>query len=148
MSLAILLDSGPLGLFVHPRRPQELVRRLDSWGRAGATLCVPEISYYEVRRELRRLDLVVSTNRLDAAAQSLAYLPITTAIIVRASALWADLRRAGRPSADAAALDGDVILAATAIELEGQFDEVVVVTTNLRHLEQLVRAVRWDEFSS
>ena len=148
MSLAILLDSGPLGLFVHPRRPQELVRRLDSWGRAGATLCVPEISYYEVRRELRRLDLVVSTNRLDAAAQSLAYLPITTAIIVRASELWADVRRAGRPSADAAALDGDVILAATAIELEGQFDEVVVVTTNLRHLEQLVRAVRWDEFSS
>ena len=148
MSLAILLDSGPLGLFVHPRRPQELVRRLDSWGRAGATLCVPEISYYEVRRELRRLDLVVSTNRLAAAAQSLTYLPITTAIIVRASELWADVRRAGRPSADAAALDGDVILAATAIELEGQFDEVVVVTTNLRHLEQLVRAVRWDEFSS
>ena len=90
----------------------------------------------------------MSTNRLDAAAQSLAYLPITTAIIVRASELWADLPRTGRPSADAAALDGDVILAATAIELEGQFDEVVVVTTNLRHLEQLVRAVRWDEFSS
>ena len=90
----------------------------------------------------------MSTNRLDAAAQSLAYLPITTAIIVRASELWADLRRAGRPSADAAALVGDVILAATALELEGQFDEVVVVTTNLRHLEQLLRAVRWDEFSS
>ena len=147
MSLAILLDSGPLGLFVHPRRLQELVRRLDSWGRAGATLCVPEISYYEVRRELSRLDLLVSTNRLDAVARSLTHLPITTAIIVRASELWADLRRAGRPSADAAALDGDVILAATALDIAAQFDEVVVVTNSLRHLEQLVRASRWDEFA-
>ena len=121
---------------------------MTAWLASGAEILVPEIAYYEVRRELRRLNLIGALSELDALPRTMTYLPITTAIIVRASELWADLRRAGRPSADAAALDGDVILAATAIELEGQFDEVVVVTTNLRHLEQLVRAVRWDEFSS
>ena len=147
MTLAILLDSGPLGLLVHPRRPPELGRQIDRWRSAGATLCVPEIAYYEVRRELRRLDLAASTRLLDAVTETTRYLPITRAIIVQASDLWAEIRRRGRPTADAAALDGDVILAATALALSVEFDEVVVVTTNVRHLVPLVRAARWDEFS-
>ena len=94
------------------------------------------------------MDLVVSTRRLDAATQTTRYLPITTAIIVRASELWAEIRRRGRPTADALALDGDVILAATAMALQGEFEDVVVVTNNTRHLDQLVRTARWEEFSS
>ncbi len=147
MSLAIVLDSGPLGLLVHPRSPLEFENRMAAWLETGAEIQVPEIAYYEVRRELRRLNLHESLSQLDALLISMPYLPITTAIIVRATELWADVRRRGRPLADPAALDGDVILAATALELEATFDEVVVVTTNLRHLSDLVRAARWDEFS-
>ncbi|MEP6872267.1 MAG: hypothetical protein ABI939_10520 [Anaerolineaceae bacterium] len=40
-----------------------------------------------------------------------------------------------------------MIPAATVLELEGQFDEVVVATTNLRHLSDLLRAVCWDEIA-
>jgi len=134
-------------LLVHPRSPLEFENRLAAWIASGAEILVPEIAYYEVRRELRRLNLKGALRELDALPESMPYLPITTAIIVRASELWADLRRGGRPSADAAALDGDVILAATALDIGTRFDEVVVVTNNLRHLEQLVRASRWDEFA-
>ena len=147
LSLAILLDSGPVGLLVHPRRPPELDLRMRMWRAAGATVFMPEISYYEVRRELRRLELRDSVSSLDDLARTMPYLPITTAIIVQASELWADIRRRGRPTADALALDGEVILAATAIALEGEFEDVVVVTNNTRHLDQLVRTARWDEFS-
>jgi len=142
LSLAILLDSGPVGLLGHPRRPPELDLRMRMWRAAGATVFMPEISYYEVRRELRRLELRDSVSSLDDLARTMPYLPITTAIIVQA-----DIRRRGRPTADALALDGDVILAATAMALEGEFDGVVLVTNNTRHLDQLVRTARWDEFS-
>ena len=117
------------------------------WRAAGATVFMPEISYYEVRRELRRLELRASVSSLDGLSRTMPYLPITTGIVVRATELWADMRRRGRPTADALALDGDVILAATALGIEAEFEDVVVVTNNTRHLDQLVRTARWEEFS-
>ena len=55
MARLILLDSGPLGLIVRaPNRPQ--VVRCIAWlktiSSTGATVIIPEIAHYEVRREL------------------------------------------------------------------------------------------------
>jgi hypothetical protein len=44
------------------------------------------------------------------------------------------------PTADAKKLDGDVILAAQAIELQSRGYEVTIVTTNVGHLAQFVAA--------
>ena len=55
-----LLDSGPLGLITHPRISQEAedckewLKRIVS---DGHSVVVPEITYYELRRELRRSEL-------------------------------------------------------------------------------------------
>lgn len=63
-----------------------------------------------------------------------------------AAQLWAGARRRGRPTADAAALDADVILAAQAQLLAEELRQpVIVVTTNARHLAQFVDARRWQE---
>ena len=98
---------------------------------------VPEVADYEVRRELIRLDKPAGLTRLDELPATLEYLPITTAAMRRAAELWAHARRAGQPTADAPALDGDVILAAQALTFGV---EVVVATTNVAHLGRCVAA--------
>ena len=71
----------------------------------------------------------------------LAYQPITTEIMLKAAELWANARKRGKPTADPKELDGDVILAAQAMEADA-----VVVTENVGHLSLFVEAVRWDEY--
>lgn len=63
----------------------------------------------------------------------------------RAAELWADLRRKGRPTADPAALDGDVILAAQALTTGLSPERVVVATTNPGHLSLMVQAEHWEK---
>lgn len=139
----MLLDSGPLGLLVHPR----FTIQLNLWARglleSGTDVVLPEITHYELRRELIRTQNVESTRWLDTMAQTFRYEPITTPAIVRASELWAQTRRAGRPTADNKALDVDVILAATAIELQLSGDDIVVATTNVAHIGRFVAASEW-----
>ena len=112
----------------------------------SATIVVPEIADYEVRRELLRAGTSNGIRRLDELADGFVYDPLRTAHFRRAAQLWADIRNRGLPTAHDAALDGDVLLAAQAIELGGVHPETVVVTTNPKHLEVYVRALRWREF--
>jgi len=67
--------------------------------------------------------------------------------MLQAAAFWADIRRGGRPTADATALDGDVILAAQARAMAMRGNEVVVATTNVRHIERFVPARIWSDVS-
>jgi predicted nucleic acid-binding protein len=112
---------------------------------AGVEILVPEIADYEVRRELIRAGKSRGLARLDALGDRHQYLPVTTQAMRRAAELWAEARRRGRPTADASALDVDVILAAQASLLLETDDDVVVATTNVRHLAQFVPARRWQE---
>ncbi len=82
MTRAVLLDSGPLGLLTAPpRRPhaQACSRWLAGLIAAGMRIIVPEITDYELRRELLRMSHGASIRRHDALAQATEYLPLTTA---------------------------------------------------------------------
>ncbi len=142
VSRAVLLDAGPLGLASNPKRsgPADACNR---WLRrlvaARVRVIVPEVADYEVRRELLR----AGKARLDGLASVLEYLPLTTAAMRRAAELWAEVRRAGQPTAGAEALDADAILAGQALTL-GTAD-VVVATTNLGHLGRFVSAASWSD---
>lgn len=61
-----------------------------------------------------------------------------------AAELWAEARQAGQPTADAKALDGDVILSAQARLLSDETTEVVVATTNVSHLSRFITALDWQ----
>ena len=65
--------------------------------------------------------------------------------MLRAAELWADTRRAGRPTAAPDALDGDCILAALALLTAGPGDVVTVATDNVGHLARFVDARPWDQ---
>ncbi len=104
---------------------------------------VPEISDYEVRRELLRAGKIRGIERLDALIAQANYLPITTKAMRQAAAYWAAARQQGQPTAPDPALDSDVILAAQAATLN--WTDVVVATTNVRHLSRFVQARLWSD---
>jgi hypothetical protein len=108
----------------------------------GFRVLVPEISDNEVRRELLRARKSSGIDRLDELESRLEYLPITTAAMRQAATFLAQARQQGRPTAGCDALDADVILAAQAITL--QLPNVIVATTNVRHLTRFVAADLWS----
>jgi len=147
MSRIILLDAGPLGMVSHPRGNQAASEWLANLLWRGMAVYVPEIADYEVRRELLRANKSRGLQRLDETKDRLGYAPLTTDTMLRAAELWARARRTGRPTADDAALDADVILAAQAQMLVEEGNEVIIATTNVRHLSPLVDARVWSAIS-
>ena len=146
MSRAIVLDSGPLGLVTNPGGSKEAAacgQWLLNVASGGATVMVPEIADYEVRRELLRARRTAGIARLDALIKQVEYLALTTSAMRQAATFWAEARQQGRPTAADPALDGDVILAAQAATL-GRAG-VIVATTNVRHLSRFVPAELWSD---
>ena len=71
-------------------------------------------------------------------------MPITTATMLLAAQFWAEIRNTGKPTADPKSLDGDVILAAQAKIEELNGNQVIVATTNVKHLSLFVDAREWQ----
>jgi predicted nucleic acid-binding protein len=148
-----LLDAGPLGLVTNPRGSPDSIR-CAAWMAAalatGARVMVPAIADYEVRRELVRAGKAPGIAHLDATAARLGTLPVDEWVWHRAADLWAQARRQGTPTAADAALDGDMILAATA-QLAAEAEDgsnVVVVTNNIGHLGRFVDARLWTDLAT
>jgi predicted nucleic acid-binding protein len=149
VSRLVVLDSGPLSLISNPRGEglsiacKEWLRQLLT---AGRRVVLPEIADYEVRRELLRAGKPASIERLDELKNELEYLPITTDAMLLAAQFWAETRKAGRPTTSNERLDADVILAAQAALFAGD-DDIVIATTNVRHLGRFVAASLWQHLS-
>jgi predicted nucleic acid-binding protein len=147
MSRIVLLDSGPLGLAAHPQgnaTAQAGQNWLAEISLRNYVVVIPEIADYEVRRELLRAGKTRSVRRLDQLQQLFSYLPVTTAVMLKAAQLWAEVRQAGLPTADPKALDGDVILAAQALLAQNDGHEVIVATSNVGHLARFIAAADWQ----
>ena len=144
----VLLDTGPLGLVTNPRRSPQSVA-CAQWLQAlvanGTRVVLPEMADYELRRELLRANRVRGVARLDALANQIEYLPLTTAAMRHAAMFWAEARQQGQPTADDKALDGDVILAAQAATLG--VTGVIIATTNVGHLSRFAPAAMWQEIT-
>lgn len=144
----IFLDSGTLGMVTNPRRKPRNVQ-CEQWTRnllaAGASVFVPEIADYEIRRELIRTGATSGLIRLDRLRIGFDYAPITSDVMLLAADLWAQARNRGLPTAPPEALDGDVILAASALLSAGPGDVVTVATDNVGHLAQFVDAQPWEK---
>ena len=146
VSQTVLLDSGPLGLLTNPNVSEsatQCVKWLQKVATSGATVIVPEIADYEIRRELLRARKTAGIRRLDNLISQTDYLAITTTAIRQAAEYWAEARQQGRSTADDKALDGDVILAAQAATLDRA--NVVIATTNVKHLSRFTQAMLWSD---
>ncbi|MEH2251449.1 PIN domain-containing protein [Nostoc sp.] len=135
MSRAVLLDTHPLSQVTHPKVNPKVQQWLRSLGKVETVIRVPEIADYELRRELLRKGKQESIDRLNKLSQ-ICLIPLTPETMRKASELWAWVRNQGKPTASNDSLDGDVILAAQAIIQLKSFDQVIVVTTNLKHISR------------
>ena len=145
MTTLLILDTTVLGFAAHPSGLADF----DDWfqeAQAASTIVVPWVCDYELRREFVRMDARISLARLDRILANFRYEDMDPDRWHIAARLWADARNRGRPTADAAALDIDVLVAAIAVSLEGEGD-VVVATSNVRHLAQFVDARIWSDIT-
>lgn len=134
----ILLDTTPLGKIAHPSPTVEMKEWLDRHAAVGSTIILPEIADYELRRNLILSRLSASIARLDLLRRTMVFQPITRRVMLKAAELWAVARRSGKSTADPKELDGDVILAAMAIDAGA-----IVATENVGHLSRYVTAKHW-----
>jgi predicted nucleic acid-binding protein len=143
----LILDSGPLGLVTQPQISPEVLslnRTLLRCLREGDRVHVPAIIYYELRRELLRAQKTAGLSRLDTFIESEPgrYVPLSDRALRLAAELWAKSRQEGFTTAPQWDLDIDLILAAQAVTIGA---DVIVVTTNPRHIARFITARAWNE---
>lgn len=145
MNPVVLLDAGPLGLLANPNRTGHTIP-CRAWLLAmlanNRRVIVPEITDYEVRRELLRANKAKSIVKLNVLGRRIEYLPISTPAMRLAAVLWSQARQAGQPTAADNTIDGDVILAAQAISLG--LPDLIIATTNISHLTRFVPCELWQ----
>jgi predicted nucleic acid-binding protein len=150
----IALDAGPTGIASNDLNKPDVLAFHNWIARCLADvrtrIIIPEIADYEVRRKLLSLPHGdASIRRLDGLVRlggPLVYVPINTGSMRRAAQLWSEARRGGYSTADEKALDGDVILAAQALEYVGHGDRLFIATGNESDLTRYVgeRAQPWE----
>jgi hypothetical protein len=108
---------------------------------------------YEVRRGLllaKKQGMTASgLPLLDKLHQAIDFLPVNETVLNLASEIWATARVSGQPTAGEHNLDTDTIICATWRDLVDRYpgQEVVIVTTNIRHLSRFAAAVVWQDLS-
>jgi hypothetical protein len=150
MNRIVVLDTGVLGLLTHPQGSPDSARCVEWFTTliaGGVIFVLPEIADYELRREILRTSQTKAIRRLDALKELTRYESITTAAMLEAARLWAWVRKQGQPTADSKALDGDVILAGQVAQLIPFADDIVIATTNVRHLSLFGSARLWQEIT-
>jgi predicted nucleic acid-binding protein len=146
MSQLVLLDTGPLGLITHPKASPES-NQCNQWMRdqlqKGSRVLVTGISDYELRREMLLNGAIKGLEKLDALRKAVGFVPITSEVMNQAAWFWAQARKMGKPTASDPALDGDMILSAHAHIMQTQGHDVIVATTNIKHLDLFCNAQLW-----
>lgn len=100
--MIVLLDAGPLGRVTNPRgniESQQCKQWLVALLAQGVRVFVPEITDYEVRRELLRARRTRGIAHLDQLKSTAGYAPLTTSAMLQAAEFWAQARRQGQPTA-------------------------------------------------
>jgi predicted nucleic acid-binding protein len=149
VSRVVFLDSGPVWLLCRP--PEEPETRaalawLTALDDASVRVVLPEITDYEVRRELLRRRATRRLQNLDGLGLVTEYLPISTDAMRRAAELWATARQTGQPTAGDDTIDADMILIGQGQSL--QLPDAIIATTNVRHLDRFFPADIWSNISA
>ncbi|PSB49797.1 nucleic acid-binding protein [Chamaesiphon polymorphus] len=153
--MIILIDSGILGQLCRPNlNPETLdLKRWFDRVLIRTNVVSSKICDYEVRRGLllaQKQGLVADgLSILDDLDRLIDFLYLEDRILDLAADIWARARASGQPTAGDLKLDADMIICATWQDLASRYpgQEVVIVTTNVRHLSRFANAVVWQDLS-
>ena len=137
----ILLDAGLVGLAIlPPHHPGPEGQDFRAWfSRTQGTIhqfAIADVTQYEVARGLLYKGAVAKLMRLGHFIAATLSVESSREVWEQAAGLWAKVRRQGQPTASDASLDGDAILAASALVVAGYGEPVVIATTNVKHLSR------------
>lgn len=153
--MIIIIDSGILGQLCRPNLDRETLA-LKSWFDrmlVRANVVSSKICDYEIRRGLmlaQKQGLVADgLPILNDFYQLIDFLSVEDRILDLAADIWAVARASGQPTAGDLNLDADMIICATWQDLATRYpgQEVVIVTTNIRHLSRFANAVIWQDLN-
>jgi hypothetical protein len=79
--------------------------------------------------------------------QLIDFISVDDRIWDRAADIWSMARASGQPTANERNIDADTIICATWQDLATRYpgQEVVIVTTNVRHLGRFANAMLWQD---
>jgi predicted nucleic acid-binding protein len=146
--VTVVLDSSPVWLMTQARLTP-LVLACRRWAAdlraAGHRVVLPEITDYEVRRELLLRAAARRIVLLDLLDGPCRYLGLTRSVMRRAAELWALARHTGQPTAGDNTIDADIILIAQAESLNDP--NTVIATSNVGHLARFFPAELWTNIT-
>ena len=153
--MIILIDSGLLGLCCNPNATETSAQFMRWFDKCliRTNVVSSQICDYEVKRGLL---LAQKQNLRSGGLAILAdlhgvmdFLPVSETILNVAAELWSSVRLQGQPTASENSLDADVIIGATYQDLVANNlgQEVVIATTNVRHISRYAVAVEWQDLA-
>lgn len=153
--MIIIINSGVLGQLCRPSLDRETLA-LKSWfdkALIRSNVVSSKICDYEVRRGLllaQKQGLIAAgIPILDDLYQLIDFLSVGDQILDLAADIWSTARSSGQPTAGEFNLDADMIICATWQDLATRYpgQEVVIVTTNVRHLSRFATAIVWQDLT-
>jgi predicted nucleic acid-binding protein len=154
--MIIFLDTNIIGKLSNPNRIPEALECQGWFERLltrGAYFTSSELCFYELKRSLILAHSAGGTNRgierLNDLRMFVDVLPIDRSVSDLAAQIWANTKSQGTPTADRQNLDIDLIIAAHWQLLSQQFPgrEVVISTTNIKHLALFANAQEWQNIN-
>jgi predicted nucleic acid-binding protein len=153
--MIIFIDSGILGQLCRPNLGTETLALKNWFDRIliRTTVVSSKVCDYEVRRGLLLAKKQGSTADglpiLDDLHQLIDFISVDERIWDLAADIWSMARLNGQPTAGDLNLDADMIICATWQDLATRYpgQEVVIVTTNIRHLGRFANAVLWQDIT-
>ena len=149
MNCAILLDSGPLGKFVHQRETyQEEISLLNHFAKTeGISILVPEIIEIELKEELLKQNFIKSISKLNKFKRQNRIIPLNDSDRILSIAIENDLKSQGQQVASTIpSNDGILVAQAINLELSDQYNRVIILTENTKDILALSnqQIVVWD----
>lgn len=154
--MIVFLDTNILGLVASPSKTDK-AKACNQWFYSLLARSVYVISSelydYETRRSLILASFIDSQvqgiDNLNFLHSLIDFFPVTQDVFNQAAQLWAESRQKGQPTADSKNIDADVIIAATCqiIQAESPGQNLVVATTNVKHLSRFITANTWQEIT-